>query len=93
MQWRWLAVPLAVLAVVAIGPAEAGSRSKAATRCNPSALQFSWSGFWFNPRPQPNGCAPAVHQYGYYIGQDPDPRIRQQLRQDPTTGYAYELGQ
>jgi len=91
MTLRWFVVALAGLAVVVADPALARSRHKARAHCDPRPVQFSWSGIWFNPRPQPNGCAPPVYEFGYYIGQDPDPRIRQQLRQDPTTGYAYEM--
>jgi hypothetical protein len=93
MTLRWLVVGLAALAVVVADPALARNRKKAQPHCDARAMQFSWSGIWFNSRPQPNGCAPAVYQYGYYIGQDPDPRVRQQMRQDPATGYAYELDQ
>jgi len=91
MKLRWSVVALACVAVVAADPALARDRNKARPHCDARPMQFSWSGIWFNSRPQPNGCAPAVHQYGYYIGQDPDPRIRQHMRQDPATGYAYEL--
>jgi len=38
------------------------------------------------PEPQGNGCSPTVHQYGRYIGQDPDANIRFQLMRDPATG-------
>jgi hypothetical protein len=91
---RWpalLVVALAALTSLAADPASARDRDR--PQCDARPLPFSWSGLWFNSRPQPNGCAPAVHLYGYYVGQDPDPRIRQQLRQDPATGYAYELNQ
>ena len=48
-------------------------------------------GWLFNPAPQPNGCAPPVYAYGRYIGQDPDPFIRLQLKRDPATGYSGEF--
>jgi len=32
--------------------------------------------------PQANGCAPAVYSGGRFVGQDPDPNIRLQLRRD-----------
>jgi hypothetical protein len=44
--------------------------------------------FGVRPEPHPNGCAPAVYQYGKYVGQDPDAGIRQQLLRDPATGYS-----
>ena len=91
MQLRWLVVALAGLAVVAADAAEAQSRNKTGSQCDARPMQFSWSGIWFNTRPLPNGCAPPVYAYGEYVGQDPDARIRQQLRQDPATGYTYDL--
>lgn len=38
--------------------------------------------FSTGPAPQGNGCAPAVYSGGRFIGQDPDPNIRLQLRRD-----------
>jgi hypothetical protein len=56
-------------------------------RCDDRPYEFSWIGVLTNPPPGPNGCAPAVYQHGRYVGQDPDPNIRFQLRRDPATGY------
>jgi hypothetical protein len=91
MKLRWLVVALAGLAVVAADPAAARSRNKVGERCDARPMPFTWSGVWFNTTPQPNGCTPPVYAFGEYIGQDPDPRIRQQLRQDPSTGYSYDF--
>jgi hypothetical protein len=38
--------------------------------------------FSTGPSPQANGCAPAVYSGGRFVGQDPDPNIRLQLRRD-----------
>jgi hypothetical protein len=38
--------------------------------------------FSTGPGPQANGCAPAVYSGGRFVGQDPDPNIRLQLRRD-----------
>ena len=95
MKWRWLFVLGAGLAVAAT-PALAKHKKYhhrhyrhyyVSRACADRPLEFSWSGWLFNPRPGPNGCAPPVYQYGEYVGQDPDPFIRQQLRRDPATGY------
>jgi hypothetical protein len=91
MKLRWPLMALVGLAVVAADPGLAQSRSKARPQCDARPMQFSWSGVWFNTKPVPNGCSPPVYAYGEYIGQDPDPRIRQQLRQDPATGYTYDF--
>ena len=95
MKSGWLGIALAGIALVAAAdPALARKRHKAAPRppqCVDAPYQFTWSGLWFNGRPQPNGCAPAVNEYGYYIGQDPDPNIRFQLRREPATGYESTL--
>jgi hypothetical protein len=89
MKIGWLAVAIAAVALVAADPALARKRHKPAPRpqCAAGPYQFTWEGLWFNGRPLPNGCSPAVHQFGEYIGQDPDPNIRFQLQRDPTTGY------
>ena len=93
MQFRWLVIVGAAIAVAAADPALAQSRKKGQPRCNGGAYQFSLSGLLFNPKPGPNGCAPPVYAYGQYVGQDPDPNIRFQLRRDPATGYTTEFAQ
>ncbi len=55
--------------------------------CAPRPADWSFRQFWFAGSPQPNGCAPPVFVNGEYIGQDPDPNIRFQLRRDPNTGF------
>jgi hypothetical protein len=92
MKFRRITIAVAAcvagLSVIAADPALARSKQKAQRHCVDRPHEFSWSGLFFNPAPQPNGCAPPVYQYGRYVGQDPDPNIRLQLRRDPTTGYS-----
>jgi hypothetical protein len=92
MKLRWLALGFSALAVAAFvaTPAEAArKKSHKAQRivCADSPVPFSWRGVWFNGKPRPNGCAPAVIERGEYIGQDPDPNVRAALRRAPNTGY------
>lgn len=91
MKLGWAVVLAFVLGVIACDPALARARHKARPFCDPRPTEFSWYGFWFNPRPQPNGCSPPVYAYGEFVGQDPDARIRSQLARDPATGYSYDL--
>jgi len=91
MKSSWFVGALVGLAVVASGPAAAGARHKAKPRCVEQPQTFSLGGFLFNQPPKPNGCAPPVYVGGVYVGQDPDPFIRQQLERDPSTGYASYL--
>ena len=93
MKTGWLAVAFAAAALVAAGPALARPR-KAPPRpqCVDRPVEFSWLGILTNEKPTANGCAPAVNEYGYYIGQDPDPNIRFQLQRQPQTGYESPLG-
>ena len=94
MKSGWLAVAFAAAALVAADPALARSRKAPPPppQCADRPVEFSWLGILTNGRPTANGCAPAVHQYGYYIGQDPDPNIRFQLQRQPQTGYESPLG-
>jgi len=97
MKFRWIVVVVAALVtaigVIAADPALARAKHRAkhdvARHCVDRPHKFSWD-FLLpgSPAPQPNGCAPAVYEYGRYIGQDPDPNIRFQLQRDPATGYA-----
>ena len=97
MKLRWLVVACAGVSMVAAGPALAKYKKRhhktyrISRYCIDRPIEFSLAGILFNPRPQPNGCAPPVFAGGYYVGQDPDAFIRQQLHRDPETGYAYEL--
>jgi hypothetical protein len=91
MKIGWLTIGLAAL-TIASDPALARVRHPGPPPvCVDSPRSLSLEGFLFNPRPQPNGCAPPVYQYGRYIGQDPDPFIRFQLNRDPATGYTSDL--
>ena len=94
MKVLWLVLAIAALGVIAADPALARTKQKAKPRCVDQQVQFSWDGFGrylFIPTdraPQPNGCSPAVYNYGKFVGQDPDPNIRFQLNRDPATGYS-----
>lgn len=90
MNMRWLVlagIGVAGLSMIAAQPADARPRHKAQPACVDSPAPFTWSGLFWNGKPQPNGCAPAVFQGSDYVGQDPDPNIRLQMRRDPNTGY------
>jgi hypothetical protein len=92
MKFKWIvfagAALIAASSVMTADAALARAKHKVARHCDDRAGQGPiFYGFLFNPRPQPNGCAPAVYTYGRYVGQDPDPFIRQQLNRDPRTGY------
>ena len=91
MTLRWAVITVAVLGVMAADPALARAKHKARPHCVARPLEFSWTEWLFNPPPQPNGCSPPVYVDGEFIGQDPDPNIRAQLRRDPATGNAYDL--
>lgn len=93
MNGRWLAMA-AILAIggglVATDPALARKGNKAHVkyaRCHDQIGGPTFRGIWFNTEPRPNGCSPSVHEYGSFIGQDPDPNIRFQLMRQPETGY------
>ena len=89
MRAALFVVAIAAFAVAAADSASARSKQRPPQpRCSDRPYEFSW-GFLLpgQPAPQPNGCAPPVHQYNRYIGQDPDPNIRFQLNRDPATGY------
>ena len=94
MKTGWLAVAFAAAALVATDPALARPRKAPPPRpqCVDRPVEFSWLGILTNEKPTANGCAPAVNEYGQYIGQDPDPNIRAQLRRQPQTGYESPLG-
>jgi hypothetical protein len=91
MKIRWLAFGFAVLGLIAADPALAKKRHMARPVCVDRPAQFSLWGILANPAPGPNGCAPPVYAYGRYVGQDPDPFIRQQLLRDPVTGYGSDF--
>lgn len=90
LKWALTAgVLTACLGIIAANPALARvEHPKIARHCvDRTPNGPSLYGFFFNPPPQPNGCAPPVYVYGRYVGQDPDPFIRQQLNRNPRTGY------
>jgi hypothetical protein len=91
MKLGWIVFAVAGLvtglAVIAADPALARTKHKAHSVCVDRRQTFTWGGIITNGAPRPNGCAPAVYQYGRYVGQDTDPFIRQQLMRDPQTGY------
>jgi hypothetical protein len=91
MKVHWLAIATAAMALIAADSALAKSRHKAPHLCADRPASFSIYGIFANPPPQPNGCAPPVYVQGRYVGQDPDPYIRQQLRRDPATGYVSDF--
>ncbi len=91
MKLWWAVIAVVVLGVIAADPALARARHKAKPHCVDRPFEFSWSGFWFNPPPEWNGCSPPVYVNGKFIGQDPDANIRAQLRRDPATGTAYDM--
>jgi hypothetical protein len=88
MKIRLAVASAVVLSMIAASPALARAK-KARAQCDDRPQQFSWN-FLLpgQPAPRPNGCSPPVHNYGRFIGQDPDPNIRLQLKRDPGTGYA-----
>jgi hypothetical protein len=90
MKFGWLVVALAGLGVIASDPALARPKHKGAVppQCVDQPATFSIKGLFLNPKPKPNGCSPAVYQYGQYVGQDPDLNVRSYMMRDPFTGYA-----
>jgi hypothetical protein len=73
MKFKWIVVAVAALGIIAADPALARAKHQAYRHCAPQPRDTSWSGWLFNPAPQPNGCAPPVYAYGRYIGQNSDP--------------------
>ena len=76
------AVALALAATPALAQK---SRHRAPAGCVDTRSHFSFVEMIFStgPAPQANGCAPAVYSGGRFVGQDPDPNIRLQLRRNP----------
>lgn len=91
MKRSWIVLGV-VGAVAASGmfadEALARTKHRRAYACVERPTSFTWGGIITNRAPQPNGCAQPVYQFGRYVGQDPDPFIRQQLRRDPQSGYS-----
>ncbi|HVV78805.1 MAG TPA: hypothetical protein VHD59_04210 [Pseudolabrys sp.] len=93
MQTRIILAAISV--ALATGPALAQKpRHPAPARCVDAAKPFSLMDMIFStgPAPQANGCAPAVYDGGRFVGQDPDPNIRLQLRRD-SDNEGYHLNQ
>ncbi len=94
MTYRWSVAAIAVMALLAADPALARAKHKAKAACADQPVPSVMNGlvrYLLVPAdraPQPNGCAPPVYAYGKYVGQDPDPNIRFQLKRDPATGYS-----
>jgi hypothetical protein len=88
MKFNLVASAAALLSLIVADPAFARVKHRQQDLCVDRPYQFSWSLLPGSPAPQPNGCSPPVYQYGRFIGQDPDPNIRFQLKRDPATGYA-----
>ena len=82
MTTKTILVAFALVLVAA--PAFAQSRHRAASNCVDPRSRFSVLEMIFStgPEPQANGCAPAVYSGGRFVGQDPDPNVRLQLRRD-----------
>ncbi len=93
MKFAFAAIVAAVTAIALTGPAGAstkhhGKRHAAHVKCVDRPYAFSWDFLWsIGNGPRWNGCAPPVHEGGEFIGQDPDPNVRLQLRRDPDEGY------
>jgi hypothetical protein len=94
MKSRWAIAVIAVLCLLAADPALARAKHKVRAACASQPAPSVMTGLArylllpTDQAPQPNGCAPPVYAYGEYVGQDPDPNIRFQLRRDPATGYS-----
>lgn len=88
MKFGWIFLVVAALALAAAGNAEA-ARKKPRPRCVDQPRSAGWVLLpgSYNYVPAANGCSPAVYGFGRYLGQDPDPFIRQQLLRDPSTSY------
>jgi hypothetical protein len=82
MTTKTILVAFALVLVAA--PAFAQPRHRSAPNCVDPRSRFSVLEMIFStgPEPQANGCAPAVYSGGRFVGQDPDPNVRLQLRRD-----------
>jgi len=96
MKFRWIAVALAGAVLFSAGSADAAAPKhkkhwKYYTRqyCREPAIKPSLGEWFFGVRPKPdwNGCAPAVYKDGEFLGQDPDSNARATLNRDPSQGY------
>lgn len=74
-------------AALLFGLSQAAAQSghyRAAPGCVDARKPFSLFEMIFSTghEPQANGCAPAVYSGGRFIGQDPDPNVRLELRRN-----------
>jgi hypothetical protein len=92
MTFKTIAIALLIATAVS-APAAAKPRKHVAPACADYPSTFSWTDFLFGPgrAPQANGCAPAVYEGGRYVGQDPDPNVRLQLRRDSDNEGFYHM--
>jgi hypothetical protein len=84
----------AAILVIAATPALAQKpRHRAPAHCVDGRQPFTLVEMLFStgPAPQANGCAPAVYEGGRFVGQDPDPNVRLELRRNPDNeGYHWK---
>lgn len=90
MTFKTIATAL-LIAVAVSAAATAKPRKHVAPACVDTPAVFSWHKFFFGPAPEANGCAPAVYEGGRYVGQDPDPNVRLQLRRDSDNEGFYHM--
>jgi hypothetical protein len=86
-------IAAAILAIVATPALAQKTRHRAPVHCAPVSNHFSLTDMIFStgPAPQANGCAPAVYDGGRFVGQDPDPNVRLELRRNPDNeGYHWK---
>jgi hypothetical protein len=84
----------AAILAIAVTPALAQKpRHHAPAHCVGGRQPFTLVEMLFStgPAPQANGCAPAVYEGGRFVGQDPDPNVRLELRRNPDNeGYHWK---
>jgi hypothetical protein len=84
MTTKTIIAAIAIALVASPAFAQKSRQQRAPAGCVDARTNFSIVGMLFStgPEPQANGCAPAVYSGGRFVGQDPDPNIRLQLRRD-----------
>jgi hypothetical protein len=94
VRWIVMAGVIAAFSVAAADPSLADAKRHmkhhaAKHQCVDRPFEFSWGNFLFGNQPAPrwNGCSPPVYVGGEFVGQDPDPNIRNALRRNPDQGY------
>jgi hypothetical protein len=87
-------IAAALLAIVATPALAKKPRHHApVVHCGPVNNHFSLVDMIFStgPAPHANGCAPAVYDGGDFVGQDPDPNVRLELRRNSANeGYHWK---